>query len=127
MNNLAVIDRAPQMDQAVVNDQFADIMSQGFSPVEQAYFNNVDPYSMDAYLQGFAAVQLNVENLSADTPLSDKGKEALLSQQLLFAGIGEPLLAETVSGVDPAAIAQMHSIIDQWFSSESEDKETVSQ
>jgi len=126
MSNLAVIDRAPQMEQSLVNDQFADMMSQGFSPVEQAYFSNVDPYSMDAYLQGFAAVQLNVENLSADTPISDKGREAILSQQLLFAGIGEPALSETVSGVNPAAIAHMHSIIERWFSSD-EENEPVSQ
>lgn len=124
MNQLAVLER-PQIAPEAVDQQFADIMSQ-FSPVEQAYFSNVDPYSMDAYLQGMTDVQLNVENLSADTPLTKKGKEALFSQQLFFAGIGEPALSETVSGVNPAAIAEMHRMIDSWFS-DKEETETVSQ
>lgn len=86
----------PQMTQESVDHQFANMVSQ-FSPTESAF-----PLDFQSYMEGFAAVQLNVESLSA--PLTDNGKEAILGMQLAFAGVGELALGQSVQA--PAAAIQ---------------------
>lgn len=98
------------MTQEFVDHKFADMVSQ-FSPTESAF-----PLNFQSYLEGYTALNLNVETLSAETPLTDNGREAILGMQLAFAGVGELALGQSVEAPAAAIQAAMdneHRLLDE--------------